>query len=385
MIIHRQTPLVQSASWITPWPELLNPSSPRLPAVVEAARRGVLLVERQSSAAQVEKNIGSQLAQREYIDHAIRSFVRHGVPHSSIRIVSALGESGSRGRARPRFEELMIELAADRAGVLVFPEHHRIGRNLGDAERLFELAARHGAFIFVAAEMYDPGHHEDRMRLQNAAAGAQHMVASQIDWSNRGKLALARKGALRTPLPSVLAWCPAEQPAFRRLAVHAGLEGWLKTLHLHRTVSVDRNGIRHWILPEPDPAVIRTAELRFQWLFQTESVDEVLRRIREDPAWPAGFAGRVPVYGSSLWIEGRTPRWLPVARRSLIRWFKNPAWAGIYCVKVRALEDKRLTYERSKYRGWKGKGPHFGRAQQQALPQMPTAMSILGFDRFSQE
>lgn len=362
--IHSQTTPIR-------WSTLFPPGSPHAAVAAEAAACGAVMFERQSTQRQVEENEGSQFAQRDYAAFVIEEFARRGVPRSRWYFISGLGESGSRDADREAFNEVQALVERDAVGLVVFPEHHRIGRNIVDAEYLFDACAARGVRVLVGPTVYDPADHNDRRVLQGLASDAEHHVKSQTVWSSQGRLAKSRRLAFALKLPTGLVWVNPRDETYLKRAQAANLWRFLKAWpSQHKTQVVNKLRIALYVMPFPDAEVIASIELRFRWLLETRSMEAVARRIY-DGADGYPHRGKVPEYRSPLWTSDLRPVWRSIRDVNLRAWFLHPVWGGTYSVYTEALAHESV---RTRHHTKKSKGVHFARAVAANQPALP------GFD-----
>lgn len=200
----------------------------------------------------------------------------------------------------------------------------------------------------VDGRIYDPSDEGDDFILGVYAKFAEFENRARVRWMMMSRLAKAERLEARINLPTGLVWASPEDPQYVELMHDAGLQEWLADLpRRHRAVSW-MDGRPFYILPFPDVDIVRSIELRIQWLLETRSVGEVYRRIRTHPDWPV--PGKIPVSGNGgcLFDSERPPTWEPVVRYSLYQWFRRPSLYGTYSYTARSLMNRRRRVKRGK-------------------------------------
>lgn len=304
--------------------------------VLLAIARGVVGFFRQSTLAQKFRNIGSQHAQEDQI----RYLEPFGVHRQDVRVVLAYGESGSRDVVRRKFQELKMLVENGEVGLVVLARHDRLGRNEADSADLFEAMAEHGTLLMVDGRIYDPSDEGDEFILGIYAKFAEFENRARVRWMMMSRLAKAERLQARILLPTGLVWASPDDPDYIQQMESNGLQSWLVDLEKrHRAVS-RVEGRAYYVLPYPDREVARSVELRLQWLLETRSLREVLRRIRTHPDWPR--PGQLPGSAAgTLFNPARRPKWEPVQKHALYKWFQSPSLYGTYQFSVYELLSRR--------------------------------------------
>jgi DNA invertase Pin-like site-specific DNA recombinase len=125
-------------------------------------RRQAFVYLRQSSQAQVERNVESTDRQYALVGRAIElGFAREQV----VVIDEDLGISGSGLSDRSGFARLAAEAALGHAGLVLGLEVSRLARNNVDWYRPLDLCALTGTLIADADGMYSPAEFNDRLLL----------------------------------------------------------------------------------------------------------------------------------------------------------------------------------------------------------------------------
>jgi DNA invertase Pin-like site-specific DNA recombinase len=166
-------------------------------------RRQAFVYLRQSSQAQLERNIESTQRQYALVERAIKpGFCREQV----VVIDEDLGISGSGMSERTGFARLAAEVALGRAGLVLGLEVSRLARNNVDWYRLLDLCGVTDTVIGDADGLYHPGSFNDRLLLglKGTMSEAElHVLRARLNGGIRNK---AARGELRKALPVGLVW-----------------------------------------------------------------------------------------------------------------------------------------------------------------------------------
>jgi len=161
-------------------------------------QRNAYLYVRQSSVRQVYEHTESTKRQYALADRAVAL----GWPRGRIiTIDSDLGQSGSSAVNRDGFKKLVAEVGMGHAGIVIGIEVSRLARNSSDWHRLLEICALTETLILDEDGVYDPNAFNDRLvlGLKGTMSEAElHYLKARM-WG--GRLAKAKRGELRTPLP----------------------------------------------------------------------------------------------------------------------------------------------------------------------------------------
>ncbi len=170
-------------------------------------RRQALVYLRQSSQAQLERNVESTQRQYALVERAIEfGFAREQV----VVIDEDLGISGSGIAERTGFARLAAEVALGHAGLVLGLEVSRLARNNVDWYRLLDLCGVTDTVIGDADGLYHPGSFNDRLLLglKGTMSEAElHVLRARLEGGIRNK---AARGELRKALPVGLVWGEAE-------------------------------------------------------------------------------------------------------------------------------------------------------------------------------
>jgi DNA invertase Pin-like site-specific DNA recombinase len=166
-------------------------------------RRTALVYVRQSSQAQLERNVESTDRQYALVQRAIElGFAREQV----VVIDEDLGISGSGVSDRSGFARLAAEVALGHAGLVLGLEVSRLARNNVDWYRLLDLCGVTDTVIGDADGLYHPGSFNDRLLLglKGTMSEAElHVLRARLEGGIRNK---AARGELRTALPVGFVW-----------------------------------------------------------------------------------------------------------------------------------------------------------------------------------
>ena len=166
-------------------------------------RRQAFVYLRQSSQAQLERNIESTQRQYALIERAIElGFSREQV----VVIDEDLGISGSGISERTGFARLAAEVALGHAGLVLGLEVSRLARNNADWYRLLDLCGVTDTVIGDADGLYHPGSFNDRLLLglKGTMSEAElHVLSARLEGGIRNK---AARGELRKALPVGFVW-----------------------------------------------------------------------------------------------------------------------------------------------------------------------------------
>src|SRR5215212_8268191 len=161
-------------------------------------RRRAVVYVRQSTLAQVERNVES--AARQY---ALRErAVELGWPPQSVVVVDEdTGRSGVSRDGRFGFKELVAEVGLGQVGLVLALETSRLARSSADWHQLLDLCALTGTLIADADGVYSPGDFNDRLLLglKGTMSEAElHLIRSRLQGGLRNK---AKRGELELNLP----------------------------------------------------------------------------------------------------------------------------------------------------------------------------------------
>jgi DNA invertase Pin-like site-specific DNA recombinase len=166
-------------------------------------RRAAFVYVRQSSQAQLERNVESTARQYALVQRAIElGFAREQV----VVIDEDLGISGSGLIDRSGFARLAAEVALGHAGLVLGLEVSRLARNNVDWYRLLDLCGVTDTVIGDTDGLYHPGSFNDRLLLglKGTMSEAElHVLRARLEGGIRNK---AARGELRKALPVGFVW-----------------------------------------------------------------------------------------------------------------------------------------------------------------------------------
>jgi DNA invertase Pin-like site-specific DNA recombinase len=166
-------------------------------------RRSAFVYVRQSSQAQLERNVESTARQYALVQRAIElGFTREQV----VVIDEDLGISGSGLSDRAGFAHLAAEVALGHAGLVLGLEVSRLARNNVDWYRLLDLCGVTDTVIGDTDGLYHPGSFNDRLLLglKGTMSEAElHVLRARLEGGIRNK---AARGELRKALPVGFVW-----------------------------------------------------------------------------------------------------------------------------------------------------------------------------------
>jgi DNA invertase Pin-like site-specific DNA recombinase len=177
--------------------------SERSKLTVSHLRRQAFVYLRQSSQAQLVRNVESTARQYALVERAVElGFTREQV----VVIDEDLGISGSGLSERSGFARLTAEVALGHAGLVLGLEVSRLARNNADWYRLLDLCGVTDTVIGDADGIYHPGSFNDRLLLglKGTMSEAElHVLRARLEGGIRNK---AARGELRKALPIGLVW-----------------------------------------------------------------------------------------------------------------------------------------------------------------------------------
>jgi DNA invertase Pin-like site-specific DNA recombinase len=166
-------------------------------------RRQAFIYARQSSQAQVERNVESTALQYALVERAVElGFAREQV----VVIDDDLGFSADGTVDREGFARLTAEVALGHAGLVLGTAVSRVARNNSDWYKLLDLCGVTDTVIGDLDGLYHPGSFNDRLLLGLKGTYSEielHMIRQRLDGGIRNK---AGRGELRRGLPVGLVW-----------------------------------------------------------------------------------------------------------------------------------------------------------------------------------
>jgi len=170
-------------------------------------RRTAFVYVRQSSQAQVERNVESTARQYGLVERAVEL----GFAREQVEVIDEdLGISGSGLSDRSGFARLAAEVALGHAGLVLGLEVSRLARNSVDWYRLLDLCGVTDTLIGDGDGLYHPGSFNDRLLLglKGTMSEAElHVLRARLEGGIRNK---AKRGELRRGLPVGFVWGEAD-------------------------------------------------------------------------------------------------------------------------------------------------------------------------------
>src|ERR1035437_10465355 len=178
---------------------------PELKVTNSHLKRDAYVYVRQSTARQVLENSESTERQYALADRAIAL----GLSREHIHVIDCdLGKTGTQAIGRGGFQQLVNEVALDKAGMVLGLEVSRLARNSADWHRLLELCALTGTLILDDDGIYDPASFNDRLLLGLKGEMSQaelHFLKARM---RGGVLNKAQRGELEMGPPVGLVYLP---------------------------------------------------------------------------------------------------------------------------------------------------------------------------------
>jgi DNA invertase Pin-like site-specific DNA recombinase len=244
-------------------------------------RRNAYVYVRQSTMAQVERNVESRERQYELVDRAVALGWHAG---EVVVIDEDQGRSGKSTHGRDGFQRLVADIGLGRVGIVLGIEVSRLARNNAAWYQLLDLCALTDTLIADCDGIYHPALHNDRLvlGLKGTMSEAElHVLRARL---RGGSLHKASKGELRLPLP-------------------AGLE-------------YDETG---QIRITPDEAVADAIATVFSYFDALQSARQVMLRLLEEDR-------KLPRRATS----DRQVRWMTATYKAIHDILTNPVFAGAY-------------------------------------------------------
>jgi DNA invertase Pin-like site-specific DNA recombinase len=256
-------------------------------------QRKAYVYVRQSTMAQVERNVESRERQYELVDRAVEL----GWHAAEVVVIdSDQGQSGKSTDGRDGFQGLVADVGLGRVGIVLGIEVSRLARNNASWYQLLDLCALTDTLIADSDGIYHPGLHNDRLvlGLKGTMSEAElHVLRARL---RGGSLHKAGKGELRLPLP-------------------AGYE-------------YDETGR---VRVTPDEAVADAISTVFSYFEQLTSARQVMLRLLEEDR-------KLPRRSSS----DRQVRWVTASYKAIHDILTNPVFAGAYAY-GRKRTERRVT------------------------------------------
>ena len=257
--------------------------------------RLAIVYVRQSTAQQVERHQESTKLQYALADRAAQfGWLREQI----VVIDDDLGRSGASVEGRLGFQRLVAEVGLGNVGLVLGVEMSRLARSCRDWHQLLEICALFDTLIADADGVYDPANYNDRLLLglKGTMSEAElHILKARM---LAGRKAKAGRGELGKPVPIGYVRRPSGEVVF-----------------------------------DPDEQAQATVRLVFDLFDRFRTVGKVMTYLVEHdirmPVRRRGGAGKGE-------LEWRRP-----SRPTLLNFFANPIYAGVYAYGVRAVERRR--------------------------------------------
>ena len=244
-------------------------------------QRKAYVYVRQSTMAQVERNVESRERQYELLDRAVALGWRAG---EVVVVDEDQGRSGKSVNGRDGFQGLVAEIGLGQVGIVLGIEVSRLARNNAAWYQLLDLCALTDTLIADSDGVYHPALHNDRLvlGLKGTMSEAElHVLRARL---RGGSLHKAAKGELRLPLPAGL-----EYEESGRVRVSA------------------------------DEAVADAIATVFSYFDQLQSARQVMLRLLEEER-------KLPRRATS----DRQVRWVTPSYKAIHDILTNPVFAGAY-------------------------------------------------------
>ena len=294
--------------------------------------RLAIVYVRQSTVQQVERHQESTKLQYALADRAAQfGWIREQI----VVIDDDLGRSGASVEGRLGFQRLVAEVGLGKVGLVLGVEMSRLARSCRDWHQLLEICALFDTLIADADGVYDPSNYNDRLLLglKGTMSEAElHILKARM---LAGRKAKARRGELGKPAPMGYVRRPSGEVAF-----------------------------------DPDEQAQATIRLVFDLFDRFKTVGKVMTYLVEhDIRMPVRLRGG-PGKGELEWRR--------VNRPTLLNFFANPIYAGVYAYGVRAVEKRRQQPGRP---GTGRRSPRAGEAEVFLHDRLPAYISFERYER----
>jgi DNA invertase Pin-like site-specific DNA recombinase len=294
--------------------------------------RLAIVYVRQSTVQQVERHQESTKLQYALADRAAQfGWLREQI----VVIDDDLGRSGASIEGRLGFQRLVAEVGLGKVGLVLGVEMSRLARSCRDWHQLLEICALFDTLIADADGVYDPSNYNDRLLLglKGTMSEAElHILKARM---LAGRKAKARRGELGKPAPMGYVRRPSGEVAF-----------------------------------DPDEQAQATIRLVFDLFDRFKTVGKVMTYLVEhDIRMPVRLRGG-PGKGELEWRR--------VNRPTLLNFFANPIYAGVYAYGVRAVEKRRQQPGRP---GTGRRSPRAGEAEVFLHDRLPAYISFERYER----
>jgi len=284
-------------------------------------RRQAFVYLRQSSQAQLERNVESTARQYALVERAIElGFTREQV----VVIDEDLGVSGSGTAERSGFARLAAEVALGHAGLVLGLEVSRLARNNADWYRLLDLCGVTDTVIGDADGLYHPGSFNDRLLLglKGTMSEAElHVLRARLEGGIRNK---AARGELRKALPVGLVWGEAEGEIL--LDPDEAIRGAIGTIFERFAELGSVRQVWLWMRREGVQFPLRRWEGELRWV--TPSYHQI-HSVLESPVYAGAYAfgkTRRERYVDEHGNTRQRMRRLPQAEWGVLIWDHHPGY-----------------------------------------------------------
>jgi DNA invertase Pin-like site-specific DNA recombinase len=296
-------------------------------------RRQAFVYLRQSSQAQLERNVESTQRQYALIERAIElGFAREQV----VVIDEDLGISGSGLSERSGFARLAAEVALGHAGLVLGLEVSRLARNNVDWYRLLDLCGVTDTVIGDSDGLYHPGSFNDRLLLglKGTMSEAElHVLRARLEGGIRNK---AQRGELRKALPVGLVW--GEEEGEILLEPDEAVRGAIQTIFDRFAELGSVRRVWLWMRREGVQFPLRRWEGELRWVTPTY---HQIHSVLESPVYAGAYAfgkTRRERYVDEHGNTRQRLRRLPQAEWGVLIWDHHPGFID------------KATYERNRER-----------------------------------
>ena len=245
-------------------------------------RRQAFVYLRQSSQAQLERNVESTARQYALVERAIElGFTREQI----VVIDEDLGISGSGMSERSGFARLAAEVALGHAGLVLGLEVSRLARNNADWYRLLDLCGVTDTVIGDSDGIYHPGSFNDRLLLglKGTMSEAElHVLRTRLEGGIRNK---AQRGELRKALPIGLLW--GEEEGEILLDPDEAVRGAIQTIFDRFAELGSVRQVWLWMRREGVQFPLRRWEGELRWV--TPSYHQI-HSVLESPVYAGAYA-----------------------------------------------------------------------------------------------
>jgi DNA invertase Pin-like site-specific DNA recombinase len=284
-------------------------------------RRQAFVYLRQSSQAQLERNVESTARQYALVERAIElGFAREQI----VVIDEDLGISGSGMSERSGFARLAAEVALGHAGLVLGLEVSRLARNNVDWYRLLDLCGVTDTVIGDADGLYHPGSFNDRLLLglKGTMSEAElHVLRARLEGGIRNK---AARGELRKALPIGLVW--GEEEGEILIDPDEAIRGAIQTIFDRFAELGSVRQVWLWLRREGVQFPLRRWQTELRWVTPTY---HQIHSVLESPVYAGAYAfgkTRRERYVDEHGNTRQRLRRLPQAEWGVLIWEHHPGF-----------------------------------------------------------